>query len=106
MRIRVFHGASDRILEARIMRGEFSARSKRGRCELRIGRRRQASESEQRYACCQSLAVNDSMSQTRVSANAAQTSSEVALQQIGDGSARVSVKMGFAGRTVVFAVLI
>jgi hypothetical protein len=46
------------------------------------------------------------MSQTRVSANAAQTSSEVALQQIGDGSARVSVKMGFAGRTVVFAVLI
>jgi hypothetical protein len=35
------------------------------------------------------------MSQTRVSANAAQTSSEVALQQIGDDSARVSVKMGW-----------
>ena len=34
------------------------------------------------------------MSQTRVSANAVQTSSEVALQQIGDGRARVSVKMG------------
>lgn len=34
------------------------------------------------------------MSQTRVSANAVQTSSEVALQQIGDGSAQVSVKMG------------
>lgn len=34
------------------------------------------------------------MSQTRVSANAVQTSSEVVLQQIGDGSAQVSVKMG------------
>lgn len=46
------------------------------------------------------------MSQSRVSANAAQTSSEVALQQIGDGRARVSVKMGVAGRTVLSAVLI
>lgn len=34
------------------------------------------------------------MSQTHVGANAVQTSSEVALQQIGDGSAQVSVKMG------------
>lgn len=57
----------------------------------------QGSESEQRYAGCQSLAVNDSMSHTRVSANAVQASSEVALQQIGDDSARVSVKMGVAG---------
>lgn len=37
------------------------------------------------------------MSHTRVSANAAQASSEVALQQIGDDSGRVSVKMGVAG---------
>jgi hypothetical protein len=67
------------------MRGEIKIKC--GRCELRMPDGSQpAGESEQRYACCQSLAVNDSMSHTRVGANAAVASSEVALQQIDDGT--------------------
>jgi len=58
-----------------------------------------ASESEQRYACCQSVAVNDSMSHTRVSANAAHASRRRVrsrcCRSVTRGSAQVDVKMGW-----------